>query len=140
MKPQKKCSSFHHWNCKKKYIRQKIDFYVFLHFLLNCCFAVVCCRCKWGERKTHLNPLFFTTFRVRDRIVSPSNSLEMMRCEKTSRRNHFHSRLKCEKFFNVFWGVSENFPWKSIGIFRSSLSKYLIKFIEKFSSVFLLGG
>lgn len=65
MKPQKNSSSFHHRNCKNEKINSaKIDFYVFLHFLWNCCFAVVCCRCKWQERKTHLNPLFFLLLRL----------------------------------------------------------------------------
>lgn len=38
---------------------KKIDFYVFLQFLWNCCFAVVCCGCKWQERIKHTWTLFY---------------------------------------------------------------------------------
>lgn len=58
---KKNSSSFHHRNCKngKKFGKNRfLCLPTFFMKLLFCCFAVVCCRCKWQERKTHLNPLF----------------------------------------------------------------------------------
>lgn len=72
MKPQKKCSSFHHQNCKnqEKFGKKSIfmSSYIFYETAVLLLFVV---DVNGKERKTHLNPLFFTTLRVRAKIVSP---------------------------------------------------------------------
>lgn len=58
---------------ERKRISAKIDFYVFLHFLWNCCFVVVCCRCKWQKRIKHTWTLFSSLFLWRQGLGKCSN-------------------------------------------------------------------
>lgn len=144
MKPhKKKFSSFHRQNCKKREkFSAKIDFYVFLHFLWNCCFAVVCCTVDVKRQSVkHTRTLFFITFRVWVKFrFSPS---------KIHRR--FHERIfvgaqrrknskkfetgKCEKSFlmafevlgkillEIYWYFSS---W--VNIWSSSLRSFAYAF------------